>query len=293
MNAVQQVGAQAKVRVERARARFGLVDIVMRVFKRFSEDDGGSYSAALTYYLFFSLFPLLLFAASLLGYITFGNHDLQQKIFSSGLRTIPLLKDALSPNGVGTLQSARGPAAIIGLVLALYSGTGVIVALQHALNKIDHIHDEPNFIQKRLRAIKWLAVLSVAAVASLALTTVAQLAGPLAAVLGIFGGLVLNIGIFMTAFRFLPASDYSWRDVFPGACVAAAVFELLKLFGALYLEHGSKARNDTFGALAGAATLLVASFLLAQVILLSAEVNAVLKERRTTRTEHLTSEEAT
>ncbi|MDQ3877464.1 MAG: YihY/virulence factor BrkB family protein [Actinomycetota bacterium] len=293
MNAVQQVGAQAKVKVERARARFGLVDIVLRVFKRFSEDDGGSYSAALTYYLFFSLFPLLLFAASLLGYITFGNHDLQHRIFSSGLRTIPMLKDALSPNGVSTLQSARGPAAIIALVLALYSGTGVIVALQHALNKIHHATGEPNFLQKRLRALKWLAVLGVAAVASLAITTVTQLAGPLAAVLGIAGGLALNVGIFMTAFRFLPVTDNGWKEVFPGACVAAVVFELLKLFGALYLEHGSKARNDTFGALAGAATLLVASYLLAQVILLSAEVNAVIRERRLCRTDHPTSEEAT
>ncbi|MEA2476989.1 MAG: hypothetical protein QOC87_1188 [Actinomycetota bacterium] len=287
MSGIQQVGAQAKARVERARARFPLVDIVMRVFKRFSEDDGGSYSAALTYYLFFSLFPLLLFAASVLGYLTFGNHDLQRKIFSSGLRTIPLLKDALSPNGVGTLQSSRGPAAIIGLVLALYSGTGVIVALEHALNKIHHLREEPNFIQKRLRSLKWLVVLGVAGVASLAITTIAQLAGPLAAVLGVAGALIVNVGIFMTAFRFLPADDSGWKSVFPGACVAAVIFELLKLFGALYLEHGSRTRSDTFGALAGAATLLVASYLLAQVILLSAEVNAVLKERRTSRTDHL------
>lgn len=286
MNPVQQVGTEAKAQVEKARARWGLVDVVLRVFKRFSEDDGGSYSAALTYYLFFSLFPLLLFAAAVLGYITFGNHDLQQKIFSSGLKTIPMLKDALSPNGIGTLQSSRGPAAIIALALALYSGTGVIVALQHALNKVNHVTEEPNFLQKRLRALKWLAVLGVAAVASLAITTVTQLAGPLAAVLGIVAGIALNVLIFMTAFRFLPAVKTTWKEVLPGACVAAVVFELLKLFGALYLEHGSKARNDTFGALAGAATLLVASYLLAQVILLSAEVNAVLGERRMTRSEH-------
>jgi membrane protein len=89
--------------------------------------------------------------------------------------------------------------------------------------------------------------------------------------------------VFAAAFRVLPATELAWRDVLPGALVAAAAFELLKSLGAAYLEAGAASRNATFGTFAAAAGLLVASYLICQITLLSAEVNVVLAERRLTR----------
>jgi inner membrane protein YhjD len=284
--------AKAQLVVEKARARYALVDIVVGTFKRFSQDDGGSYAAALTYYIFFSIFPLLLVSVSILGYLTLHDQALQQRIFASGVKTIPLLSQALSPSGVKTIQDSRGTLAGVGIVLALYSGSGAIVALGHALNKVRHVADEPNFLMKRLYSLLWLAVLGLAAIASLGITAAVAAAGPLAALLGIVGGVAVNVGIFAIAFKVLPGDEQSWREVLPGACVAAVAFEILKFVGALYLEHGSKTRNETFGALAGAATLLVACYLISQVTLLSAEVNAVLAERRTSRRPAVADKEA-
>lgn len=284
MDRFKRLAALAKLKLERARARWGGVDILVRTFKRFSEDDGGSYAAALTYYMFFSIFPLLLFAAAALGYLTFGNQDLQQDLIGSGLKTVPILKDALSPDGLETIATNRNGLAVTATLLALYSGSGVIVALEHALNKIFHLEHEPNFLQKRLRSLRWLAILGVGAIVSLALSTVAGFApGPLAFILGLSGGLAVNTGLFATAFKFLPATDLTFKEVLPGSIVAAIGFEALKLGGASYLARGETARIDTFGAFAAAAALLLASYLIAQIILLSAEVNAVLAERRNSR----------
>jgi uncharacterized BrkB/YihY/UPF0761 family membrane protein len=94
----------------------------------------------------------------------------------------------------------------------------------------------------------------------------------------------VNTGIFATAFRFLSNKGRSWREVFPGALVAAIAFEVLKLVGGVYLSAGSQGRSRTFGAFSAAAGLLVASYLLAQVTLLAAELNAVLAERSERRT---------
>ena len=96
------------------------------------------------------------------------------------------------------------------------------------------------------------------------------------------GGL-LSVGVFATAFKFLPAKAQSWRDVLPGAIVGGAAFGLLIYLGGLFIQGGEDSRNATFGAFAAAATLLVVSFLVARVTLLAAEVNAVLAERRLTR----------
>lgn len=284
MDRFKRLAALAKLQIEKGRARWGWFDVAFRTFKRFGEDDGGSYAAALTYYTFFSIFPLLLFAAAILGYITFGNEPLQKQLFESGLKTVPIIRDALSPDGLKTIEENRGNLAVFGAILALYSGSGVIVALQHALNKLNHVKEEPNFLQKRLRSLMWLAILGVGAVASLVLSTVAGFApGPLAFVLALAGGLAVNVAIFATAFKFLPKTDYRWKEVLPGSIVAAVGFEVLKIAGTAYLARGETTRNDTFGTLAAAASLLIASYLIAQIILMSAEVNAVLAERRNSR----------
>lgn len=284
MESIKRLPALAKLQVERTRARWGWFDIVVRTFKRFGEDDAGSYAAALTYYTFFSIFPLLLFSVAALGYLTFGNESLQEDLVGSGLKTVPILKDALTPEGIKIIQASRNSLALTGLVLALYSGSGVIVALQHALNRIQHEKDEPNFIQKRLRSLMWLGILGVGAVGSLALSTAAGFApGPFAFLLALAGGLALNTALFATSFKFLPARSRSWAEVLPGSIVAAVGFEVLKVGGTAYLARGETVRNDTFGTFAAAAALLIASYLVAQVVLLSAEVNEVLAERRATR----------
>lgn len=296
MERLKKLVAQIKLAIERARARYALVDIVMRTFKRFSEDEGGPRSAALTYYVFFSIFPLLLFAVSALGYVAFLSEKTKNDLVNAGVDAFPMLRDVLSPHGLDQIIANRGSLIGIGIVLALYSGSGAILALQHALNKINHVEQEGSFLQKRLASLKWLAVLGLAAVVSVGAGTFAKVAKDLldlpspAAVLFSLGlvvvGLVVNLGIFMAAFKLLPAKTLTWREVLPGAIVGAIAFELLKFFGSAYLQRGSQAREATFGAFATAAALLVAAYLLSQIILLSAEVNAVLAERRVHR-EHI------
>jgi membrane protein len=284
MERVKRAPAEAKRRLERARARYGWVDVGVRTAKRYGDDDCGSYAAALTYYLFFSIFPLLLFAAAALGYLTLGNTALQRDILESGLKTIPVLSEAIDPESLEAIEDNRGAIALTGLGLALYTGSGAIVALEHALNKVGHVQQEPNFVVKRVRSLKWLAVLGLAAVGSLALSTVAGfLVGPLGAVMGVAAGVAVNVGIFATAFRFLPATGRSWAEVLPGSVLAAIVFEILKFAGSFYLARGAATREQTFGALAGAAALLVASYLISQIILFAAELNEALFERRAIR----------
>ena len=290
-NPIEKVISQANLRLERARSRYGVVDIVVRVFKRFSETDGGSYSAALTYYAFLSIFPLMIVGMAVLGFVTEGDQQLQNDLFNRAKEAFPMLKDALSPEGFKAIERGRQELAVTGVLLALYSGSGAIVALEHALNKVHRIDNEPKFVEKRLRSLKWLAVLGLAALTSVAISAFATWTGE--QVTGLPGGALatlirflaalVSVGVFATAYKFLPAKDVSWADVLPGALAAALVFEVLKYLGNLVIASGQESRNATFGAFAAAATLLIVSFLSARITLLSAEVNAVLAERRLTR----------
>ena len=282
---VKRVPARAKVQVQRARARYGFVDVIVQTVKRFSADDGSPHAAALTYYTFFSIFPLLLFGAAILGYLTQDNETLRRTILDAAVNGLPLIGDALEPGSLKAIEANRRTLALTGLGLALYSGSGGVVALEHALNKINRVAVEPKFLVKRIRSLMWLAVLGAGVLGSVALGVIAGFApGPLAAIAAVIGGFAINVGVFSAAFKLLPKAEQSWKQVLPGAIFTASVFELLKVFGSTYLSGGEAARNATFGALAGAATLLVASYLISQVILLAAELNAVLCERRQLRT---------
>ncbi len=290
---------QIKLRVERARARFGLVDIAIRVFKRYSEDEGGPSAAALTYFTFFSIFPMLLFGAALLGWVSANNPELQQQVLEAGVDAFPMISEVLEPEGLEFIQNQASGFAITGVVLALYAGSGGIGALQHALNKIYRVKKEPGFVPKRLKSLMWLGILGVGAVLTVGSVVLFQYAGAFFESLGgsesIFTGVAghlvgfgVGLLLFATAYRFLPAVKLGWRDVLPGAIAAAIGLEVLKEFGATYLAGGADSREATFGVFAAAAGLLVASYLLCQLILLCAEINAVLAERRAVRQSSLT-----
>lgn len=161
------------------------------------------------------------------------------------------------------------------------------------MNRINCARDEETFFGKRIKSLKWLGFLGVGALASFGTTALVQIAASkigsgagveflLGVVLSVLS-IGVNTGIFATAFKLLPNKERSWRDVLPGAVIAATAFEILKLLGARYLGAGAEGRSQTFGAFSAAAGLLVASYLLSQIILLAAEVNAVLAERRETR----------
>ncbi len=293
MERLKQIPALLKLRLERARARYGAVDIVMSTFKTFSLDDGGSYAAALTYYTFFSIFPLILFSAAILGFVTRGNPELRQELIEAGIRSVPLIRDVLTDETLRSIEERRQAFAISGMAIALYSGSGAVVALEHALNRFHGLINEPNWIMKRLRSLRFLAVFGLAALVSVALGGLATSAGAIFAgqtagvavawALGHLFGFAIGVAIFASAYKFLPAVQQSWRDVLPGAITAAALFEVLKEVGSLYMERGSASRAATFGAFSIAAGLLLASFLMAQITLLAAELNDVVIKRRESR----------
>jgi SAM-dependent methyltransferase len=85
---IKQIIEKVKARVARLRGASAVLDIGLRTFERFSKDDGGSYAAALTYYVFFSIFPLLLALVTVLRFVLAGNEALQREILDSAARLV-------------------------------------------------------------------------------------------------------------------------------------------------------------------------------------------------------------
>jgi YihY family inner membrane protein len=140
----------------------------------------------------------------------------------------------------------------------------------------------PNFLYSRLRGLLMLAILGTITVASIFLAGLGTTSGQLGLalrLLGLAGSLVLNLVLYLLAYRILTVRDLTWGDVFPGAAVAAVLWTALQAVGGFYITHQVKNAQSTYGTFAVVLGLLVWIYLGAQLTLFCAEIN-VVKVRR-------------
>jgi uncharacterized BrkB/YihY/UPF0761 family membrane protein len=91
--------------------------------------------------------------------------------------------------------------------------------------------------------------------------------------------LILNLTLFMTAFKLLTAVDVSWRDLLPGVIVAAICWQLLQHLGGFYVDHELKRTGPLYGVFALVLGLLAWLYLGAQLTMFAAEINVVRVRR--------------
>jgi YihY family inner membrane protein len=250
------------------------------VMKKFGDDQAGNLAALIAYYGFLSLFPLMMVLVTLLGLLLRNNPELQDTIRTSALANFPVLGGQISDN-VDSLPGS-GLALGIGLALALWAGLGVMKVLQTAMNAVWNVpyRARPNFWVSLLRAIIMLLVLGVITIASAAAGSVGGGSDNwLLAIFGIAMSVVLNLVLFLLAFRILTSEDVTWADVFPGALIAAVAWTTLQATGGFIVSHRLQGASDTYGAFAIVIGLLAWIYLGAQVTLFAAEVNVVMKRR--------------
>jgi uncharacterized BrkB/YihY/UPF0761 family membrane protein len=92
----------------------------MAVAKKYGEDQAGQKAALLAYYGFFSLFPLLLVAVTVIGFVLHGDSDLGQRIVDSAVAQFPVVGDEIS----GTVSHSR----LRGLAWLVILGGGLLLA---------------------------------------------------------------------------------------------------------------------------------------------------------------------
>ena len=250
-------------------------------FKKFGDDQAGNLAALIAYYGFFSLFPLLLTFVSVLGLLLPGHKGLRESILHSALRDFPVIGDQIARN----VHALTGNAVALGVGIAgtLWAGMGVTQAAQNAMNKIWDVPrtDWPNFFKSRLRGLLMLAILGTLTVGATFMSGLSTSGGPAAvmAVLGIAGSLLLNLALFLVAYRLLTVRDLRWGDVFPGAAVAAVIWTAMQTLGGYYVTHQLKNASNVYGTFALVIGLLVWLYLGAQITLLAAEINVVRVNR--------------
>ncbi len=272
-------------RVDGFQRRHRVVGLPIAVVYKFFDDQGPYLGAILTYYAFIAIFPLLLIASSVLGFVLQGNPELQAELLDSALSQFPIVGTQLGrPEGLRGSTSA----VVIGSLAALYGVMGVGQAAQHAMNVAWAVprNSRLNPVISRLRSLLLLTAAGLAVILVTFLTGVVGNLGSFGVELGgwlTWLGAAVSIAVTSVVLalmmRFTTTRRPSFRVSLPGAVLIAVLWHALQLLGSRYVEAvlgTASEMNSVFALVLGLMGLL---YLASSLAVLGLEVNVVLKER--------------
>ncbi|MDA1347533.1 MAG: YihY/virulence factor BrkB family protein [Chloroflexi bacterium] len=266
---------------EPLRHRF-LVVLVVRTVQEMSDDDATHMAAGVAYYALFSLFPLLLGLVALFNLLP-ASEVRQAQLTDFAAEYLPGSEDLLDRNiEVG---GALGVIAIFGLH---WSGTAIFGAVTKVVNRAWDVHkDRPIFISKP-RHLAMALVVGLISLTSLAAATFVRAAGEFARsdlpapdflvelggqVLLQTGSFALTLIGFLLIYKLMPNTKTYWRYVWPGALVAAVLFEIGKAAFLLYLERFASFQ-DVYEAVGDVIVLLLWVYVSSLILIVGAELSS-------------------
>jgi YihY family inner membrane protein len=264
--------------LDRAQQQHPVTALPLAVYKKFGEDNGSQLAGLVSYYAFFSLFPLLLVLVTVLGLVLSGDATLQHQIVNSSLASFPVIGPQIS-NHLHSL-SVGGLPLVIGLVLALLAGLGVMHATQIAQDSMWGVKtaERSSFVQRHLRGLLLLVILGAVNIAATVIdgwVDAGSPSGALATAGAVIVSLALDLGLFVAVFVLLTSYPATVREILPGAIVATVAWEILQHAGGYIVSHEISKSSSTYGLFALVLGTLAWLHIGAQATLYSAELNVV------------------
>lgn len=224
----------------------------LRAINRFNERMGNQFGAAITYFSFLSMIPMMMVAFAAGGYILAFHPTLLQDIFETILNNVsdPTLAATLKST-INTAVNQRTTVGLVGLLIALYSGINWMGNLREAVraqsrDTWEHAaHDQEKIWVKYIRDFISLTGLIIALIITLSITSISgsaqsmlikllHLGGiewlkPAWHTVGLIISIFANYLIFFWIFWRLPSNKPPKKALIKGTLLAAVGFEVIKM----------------------------------------------------------------
>jgi membrane protein len=251
---------------------------VKRVLTKFFADRGTHLAAMIAYFALLSFVPLLFLSLALLGLVHQADEN---SFFVRELsKTFPNTSLDSILSAVRAIQANATALGIVGGAFLIWSSLSFFSVLESAFN-IVYGRQNRGFLHGKALATMMMIGSLVSLFASLVIGSIGQ--EVLKRYVGFSGDAVsarviaiavsaLGLFVFLaSAYYVLTNADVTLREVLPGAITAAVTLEATFQLLPVYVQVSK--HNPVLQTLSGPAILLVWLYLMANVIVLGAEVN--------------------
>ena len=283
---VERVKGQGQRLFEQAnRLTGGVLKIVVDMVYGFTKARGAEAAASITYYVLFSIFPLLLSVIAIGSYFL-EDEQVMSQVVQAIQTAIPVASDLIIQN-VEEVLAARGTFGVIGIASLIWSASAAFMSLFRNINRAWVQAAPLNALVARLAGVVVIfALIIVMVIIRIAGTTVNLLPNFGVELLDDFyesfawlmiSGLIplgFSFLIFLSLYRLIPNTKVRWREAFWGALLAALGWELSTMLFTYALGTGILQYRVVYGSLGTMIALLFWIYLNCTIILLGAHLSA-------------------
>lgn len=276
---VREVARTRQQKLKEHILRIPGMELTVRATREMMADDGPHLAAGVAYYALLSLFPLMLGLIAILGLIL-PSESVQQDLVDFFEEYLPASVDVLNRN-IGDVIRLRGPTGLVSLVLLLWSASTVFGAVSRVINRAFFIRQDRAFVKRKLRdmsmalGVGLLVLLSVGATSIISILKSLDVDVPSTTfdIVARFLGIIISFGIFLILYKFVPNTKIYWRFVWPGAFLAAVLFEIAKNLFLLYLSRFAD-YESIYGSVGPIVALILWLYISAFILMLGAEFSS-------------------
>jgi membrane protein len=242
---------------------------------RFNEIRGSQLASAVTLTVFLAVFPLILFATAIAGFLSAGDRELGPRLIHDfGLEgeAATMLLD-----GLAAAEENKASSSVIGLLGFAWTSIGVVGAIQQVCDRAWQVSGRG--LKDKLVAALWLlaslVALAIAVAAAGLLPGLPAWATPLEALVGV----AVGTGFFLWTFRVLTAAPLPLASHLPGAVVGGVGLHLLTRLGGWFIGRQVESSSALYGSIGVVFAILAYLLLFGRLLVYAVSFNVVLHER--------------
>lgn len=271
----------------------GLFEFGKRALREFKADDISGLAAELSYRYFLALFPFFIFLAALGGFIAslFGISDPTGRLMNAFGDALPADARSVLQGQVRSVVGSKSVGLLsFGIIGAFWAASGAMSALTRALNRTYDVPETRPFWKTTGIALLMTLAATIGIIGSVVLLVGTSAWG--SEIAGWFGAghafeltvtvlrwpVIIALVLFAVAVMYWAAPNYDlpFRYITPGAVLFVVVWVAATGAFGVYAANFSS-YNKTYGTLGGVVVLLTWLYITNAVLLLGAEINALLE----------------
>ncbi|WP_142826968.1 YihY/virulence factor BrkB family protein [Planococcus soli] len=256
----------------------------------FKKDNATTLAAAQAYYYLLAIVPLLILLLAILPYLQI---DPQRAVDFIGTILPGEVASTFEDTIVSVVTTPSGGLLTFGILGTLWSASNALTAFINATNQAYGVEETRSFIKLKATAIILTLGMLVAVIVAL--------------VLPIFGGTIIDLIkttlnlpeqteiifqilrwvisiavmsiVLAFMYKFAPDKHFPFKEVIVGAVIATVLWQVVSFGFSIYVANfGSY--SATYGSLGGLIVLMLWFFLTGLILVIGAEINAILHRRR-------------